>query len=212
MKNNPKTTIVVVLLLFMGSGIIVYAATNQRNNTYTIHSSAAETTSLSPSPAMYPVVLAPKEETTMQPSPDGKKKLVMKTTRINDQLNEYTLLTMDKDESNKKLFFTERLLGQEFRIPFNTWSPDNKYFFIEKGSDALVYKESGENITPSGQFIDIKEVFSQTERSDQYKITTGWASPTLLIVNTVTKDGNNGNSYWFEVPSKVIIQLFGQWE
>jgi len=96
-------------------------------------------------------------------------------------------------------------------IPFNTWSPDDKYVFIQKNNgDALVFSATGEDISEGQKYIGIKDIFNGTERADYYHETTGWASPTLLIVNTVRADNKKGSSYWFEIPSKAIIQLSSQ--
>jgi len=154
--------------------------------------------------------LPPHEEMSTQPSPDGTKKLVMRVTPASSDANTYTFTTMDSTGENKKEIYTATLSGDKFTIPFNTWSPDNKYLFVQKDSgEALVFARSGEAITPVEQFIDVKDIFSKKDRQDRYSRVTGWASPTLLIINTVGGDGAKGSSYWFEVPSKAIIELWG---
>lgn len=164
--------------------------------------------------ATVPVVSNPviKTDTASQPTPDGTRKLVMKTTHNTNSLR-YAFTTTDGSGGNIQPLFEETVLAsasatEGMNIPFNAWSPDNKYVFIQRNDgDALVFNGAGEEIVPGQQHFDIKGLFNSSGKKDTYLETTGWASPTLLIVNTTSPDGAKGSSYWFEVPSKAIIQL-----
>lgn len=152
----------------------------------------------------------PHESISMQPSPDGAYKLIMSTSSTISGINEYTFATMDSAGVKRNQVYKTSLQTDTFSLPFNAWSPDNKYFFIQKNTgEALVFTQTGDMLTPTERYFNVKDIFSQTDRQDRYALATGWASPTLLIVNTTTQDGAKGNSYWFEVPSKAIIQLWG---
>ncbi len=161
-----------------------------------------------------PIVSNPvlKTDTASQPTPDGTKKVVMKTTHNTNSLH-YVFTTTDGSGGNVQPLFEETIQAsvsatEGMNIPFNSWSPDNKYVFIQKNDgDALVYKVTGEDIIPGQRYLDIKNLFDAAGKKDTYKETTGWASPTLLIINTLSPDNTKGSSYWFEVPSKAIIQL-----
>ncbi|MBI2074444.1 MAG: hypothetical protein HYT83_01260 [Candidatus Levybacteria bacterium] len=161
------------------------------------------------SPTVNPII---KVDTASQLSPDGTKKLVMKATHNNDGTVNYIFTTADQSGENQTLIYTVKLEGSEnMNIPFNAWSPDNKYLFIIKnGNEALVFKATGEPVASDQAYYDVKDLYNKGERKDIFSETTGWASETLLIVNTVNQDGNKGSSYWFEVPSKAIIQLSTQ--
>ena len=143
-----------------------------------------------------------------QITPDGTKKLVMKTTYNKDGSLFYVFTTTDGSGENEQPLYATTSASANFRLPFNAWSPDNKYVFIEKtNGDALVFDASGEDIVEGQKYLDVENLFIAAGKKDMYKVTTGWASPTLLIINTTTPENKKGSSYWFEVPSKAIIQL-----
>lgn len=167
--------------------------------------------------ATVPVVSNPVLQTDIasQPTPDGKKKLLMEATHKKDT-STYVFTTTDGSGGNLQPLFSKTVqasasASEGMSIPFNSWSPDNKYLFIQKNDgDAMVFKATGEEIVPGQLYFDVRDLFSAAGRKDTYEVTTGWASPTLLIVNTTTPDNTKGSSYWFEVPSKAIIQLSSQ--
>lgn len=143
-----------------------------------------------------------------QITPDGTKKLVMNTTHNKDGSLYYVFTTTDGSGKNEQPLYATTSAAESFRLPFNAWSPDNKYLFIEKkNGDALVFNATGEDIIEGQKYLNVEDLFSASGKKDTYKVTTGWASETLLIVNTVTPENTKGSSYWFEVPSKAIMQL-----
>lgn len=150
-----------------------------------------------------------KIDSASQISPDGEKMLIMKTTHNIDGTLTYIVSVSDGSGANEKQLYATKVKGSEnMSVPFNAWSPDNKYLFIHKNAnDALVFRTTGEPIASSQAYFDVADLFSQRNSKDTFKEATGWASPTLLIVNTVREDNTKGSSYWFEVPSKAIIQL-----
>ena len=146
-------------------------------------------------------------ETSSQISPDGTKKLSMEKIRNAEENFTYVFTVADGSGSDKRQLYKTK--GSEsFSISFNTWSPDNKYLFITKnGNDALVFKETGEPFAGGEPYLAIQTPFAEKIKNETVSEITGWASPTLLIVNTLNEDKTKGPSFWFEVPSKVIIQL-----
>jgi len=148
-----------------------------------------------------------------QLTPDGTRKLLMKTITSKNGAVTYIFTTTDWDGNNVAQIYTTTVPGSQIptegmTIPFNTWSPDNKYVFLQKNNgDALVFDATGQDIAPDQQYFDVAGIFNAAGKKDTYYETTGWASETLLIVNTLTPEGTKGSSYWFEVPSKAIIQL-----
>jgi hypothetical protein len=152
----------------------------------------------------------PLEESQKQPSPDGKVELLMQVTHNSSGTTDYVFTSMDSNEENQTQVFTTSFSDGSYEIPFNSWSPDDKYFIIQKDTgEALVFTKTGKDITAAEQFLDVKEIFLQKKRPDIYNKVTGWASANLLIIQTVTAEGKKGRSYWFEVPSKAIIGLSG---
>lgn len=150
-----------------------------------------------------------KVDVSSQISSDGTKKLIMKTAHNNTGTLTYAFSTADGSGDNEKEIYTTTLSGEEtMNIPFNTWSPDNKYLFIQKGDRGfMVFKDSGEAF-PDGQlFLDLTDLFAQRKTGHNLSEATGWGSETLIIINTAGEAEAKGPSYWFEVPSKAIIQL-----
>lgn len=170
---------------------------------------AANNTQTAIAPILDPVL---KMDTASQVSPDGTKKLVMKTAHNTDGTLTYVFTTTDGSGTSEQQLYTATVKGSEsMSIPFNTWSPDNRFLFIQKnGTQALVFKATGEPIAPGQAYFDVPDVFRERSINNTFHEATGWASPTLLIINTITADNSKGPSYWFEVPTKAIIQLSSQ--
>lgn len=149
-----------------------------------------------------------------QTAPNGANMLRMITTN-RDSGKTYEILVSDLANNNQKLIYSATLpVTESITVPFNAWSPDNKYLFIEhntpKGNEAIVIKSNGDPVIQGEVNPNIAALFAAKKTGYTYKETTGWASETLLIVNTTGQDGSKGPSYWFEVPSKAIIQLSTQ--
>jgi|SRR5579872_2938919 len=167
---------------------------------------------LSPIPTVTPT---PKIETFTQISPNGAKTLTMSIKANKNASKTYTFTTSDSTNTNPQLIYSTTLSSKEgMSIPFNTWSSDNTYVFLEynkaSGNEALVFKADGGELVAGQNYFNVTELFTAKNTGNTYHETTGWASDTLLIVNTTNKDGSKGPSYWFEVPSKAIIQLSTQ--
>lgn len=161
------------------------------------------------SPIINPIT---KMESSSQLSPDGKKTIVMEKKHDPDGKFNYTFYVKEANAGfETKLYSTDVDTTVKFALPFNTWSPDNKYLFILKNqTDALVFKASGEPIAPNQLFLEVDKSFKEKGHTDKIMAITGWASETLIIVNTAKDDGTFKSSWWFEVPSKTILQLYGQ--
>lgn len=157
-------------------------------------------------PTTSPLPPNPKVSTISQTSPDGVKKLTMTITPHMDITKTYMFFSGDKELYN--ISFPE---GDRMSVPFNAWSPDNKYVFLESitatRNAAIVMRADGRPITGNDPYFDVAALFATRNTGYAYQETTGWASETLLIVNTTRPDGSKGPSYWVEIPSKAVIQL-----
>lgn len=195
-------TVVFILIAIFLSGFFVWRRTQNFQN---------ESRATSPPKIINPIVnLISKTETTSQISPDGTHNLKMKKTHHVDGTSTFIFTVTDGSGENEHELYTIQS-ADNFSIPFNTWSPDNKYLFVQKNENgALVFKATGEPIISGQTYFDVGELFSEKVKNVFPRIVTGWASPTLLIVNTVKEDNAKGPSYWFEVPSKAIMQLSSQ--
>lgn len=144
-------------------------------------------------------------ETTML-SPDGKKTLTIREKKEEGNIT-YTLLISDKVDGVQKEIYTKTLTqGDQLIVPYNTFSPDNKYIFLKEeavnGTNYFVLALSGE-----GRF-DVSNLFVEKFSSD-YIINdvTGWGGVNLLIIKTSRVGGGEGSSFWFEVPGASFIRL-----
>ncbi len=163
-------------------------------------------------PSPTPLVEASPSTTTWA-SPNGSKTLVMKTMKKVSGVTTYSFFVAPDATTSGKLIYTKTPSSKiSMSIPFNTWSPDNKYFFIrEVGGaqpDTLVFKASGENFPDGQQFLDINPLFEAKKSGFVMGEVTGWAAPTLLIVNTKAADqATLGPSFWFDISRKSLIRL-----
>ncbi|HEX7042118.1 MAG TPA: hypothetical protein VF189_02620 [Patescibacteria group bacterium] len=179
--------------------------------------------SKSPSSFVIPVIqntnslpsIAPNNKTiSVQLSPDGTKKVTMTTIVNSTKTKSYTITTStDSGEDETTVYTTNLPQSESLNIPFNTWSPDNQYIFIEHitsdNTEALVMRADGKPLSGSENTFNVTNLFDLRNTGNSYQQTTGWAADNLLIINT-TKNGAKSASYWFEVPSKAIIPLSTQ--
>ncbi len=181
----------------------------QRNNNYQPQLSIASAIPAMSAPSE---VITSKVTISSQISPDGTKKAIMKVTQNPDDTSTYDFAVADENSANEKPIFTRTLdLSKNMTIPFNTWSPDNKYFFIRENAgdnkSVFAFKASGIAFSDTEQYFDVTDLFSQKNTGNNFEEATGWASESLIIINTTKENGTKGASYWFEVPSKAVIQL-----
>lgn len=158
-----------------------------------------------------PLSIPAPERSTSQISPDGEKNVVMKITGNGDGTQTYSFFTADVSGANEKYIFSQTLgEGENMTTPYNTWSPDDKYFFIEENSKSgkkiFVFKGSGEVFSETEGYFEVTGIFKKQNTGNDFEEATGWASETLIIINSKKEDGSRA-SYWFEVPSKAIIPL-----
>jgi hypothetical protein len=116
----------------------------------------------------------------------------------------YKFVVKDEESGVQKEIFTKtEAAGVTLSIPDNTFSSDNKYVFLkETSASGVIYL-----VLADTQTFDVSSLF--TAKYPNYVITdaTGWAGPTLLIINTDKASGGIGPSFWFDVASNSFIQL-----
>lgn len=196
-----------VFLITICAGISMFFVT-QKNNFQPQFSIASN----EPQIQIPAEVVTPKITVFSQISPDGKEKVIMKVTENNDGTKTYAFSTADRDGNNEKIIFIKTNdLQKDMTIPFNTWSPDNKYFFIQEnsasGKSIFVFSATGAQFANGEVYLDVTDLFAKTNTGNNFNQATGWASESLIIINTTRENNTEGPSYWFEVPSKAIIQL-----
>jgi hypothetical protein len=182
-----------VIILAIVGGIVVGWGIAQREDPVIRQEEPGQIMEVVPKPTP----IAMKQE---QVSPDGK--MIARVTIEGERVGIWVADLM---------ILTKRLEpNEEWRVPFNTWSPDNKYFFLERTiageSEYWVMKATGEPFIEGGIYRVIAEPFAQAFPELKLVSVTGWASPTLLIINA--KSENEPKiSFWYEVPSKQFIRL-----
>lgn len=196
-----------VFLIVVSAGISLFFVT-YRNNYQPQFKIAASNSAMQ----IQTEVITPKITVSSQISPDGKKEVIMKMTENNDGTTAYDFSTADENGANEKLIFTKVLDSQKnMAIPFNAWSPDNQYFFVQENAgankNALVFKATGTPFADANIYLDVSNIFAGKNTGSNFKEATGWASESLIIFNTTKQNNIKGPSYWFEVPSQAIIQL-----
>lgn len=159
-----------------------------------------------------PTIFLSQEEVVSQISSDGTKKLIMKITNNKGASKTYTFSTSDGAEGSENIVFKKTLDAKKsMKVPYNAWSPDNKYFFIQEdgegGQTVMVFNVTGEAFVDQTKYLDLTESFKQRGSTYNFDEATGWASETLVLFNTTTQENAKGPSYWFEVPSSAVIQL-----
>jgi hypothetical protein len=150
-----------------------------------------------------PVAVADSPKLSTIEAPDGKNKLVAKEEKTKDGVN-YVFSVVNEATGVSKTVLTKSVpVGTVISIPFNTFSPDDKYIFLKEVSP------SGTTfIVPVGdQTFDVVGMFAEKHPDFIVTDVTGWGGMTLLVVNTDKKSGGQGPSFWFDVTSKSFIQL-----
>lgn len=163
---------------------------------------------LQPSPTAIPT---PPVASFSQPSPDGSKEVTMKVRTNSDATRTYIFTITDTTTQTTIPLYTTTFATDSMSLPFNAFSPDNRYLFLnhntKTGTEAWVFRADANPIAENVTYYNAKEIFDARNTGNTYQEATGWASETLVIINTTLSDGSKGPSYWLEIPSKAVIQL-----
>ncbi len=159
-----------------------------------------------PTPTIMQVV-----QTSEMLSPEGAKKLILKQTTEGDTVS-YDCSVLDTASGDSTTVFQKVTTTAEvYRIPYNSWSPENAYFFLTVESagkiNSHVFRATGEMFKGELPMLDVSEIFEAKIEGFNITEVTGWASPTLVVINTISTDNANKVSFWLDVPSQSIIRL-----
>ncbi len=157
-----------------------------------------------------PVVFTPAISTTSQISSDGSRKVTVDIVGNKDGNQTYEVLI-----DNGPIIYSQTLpSGSSISIPYNTWSPNNTYFFLQENSGNLtqimVFDGSGKSFSNGNEFLDLTGIFAQRVTKYAFGQATGWASNNLIIIESKRSDGTQGPSYWFGVPGESVTYLSTQ--
>ena len=203
MKTNAT---LIVIVLFSAAAIIII---RQNSPTNDVRSKADLIESYIPSPSPVP---KDENETASQTSSDGKLQLTLKTHSTAGTKTYSYVVAPTTDSSNNLAILTDTVDGDTvYTIPYNTFSTDNKYLFVEKSvkgmKHVLIFKTSGEPFAGREQSIDVRALFSAYTSDYAFSEVTGWASETLLIIRSVKADSTSGPSYWLNVSTRSFTRL-----
>ena len=205
-----------IAFVFLGALVGLVLVGYMKNNQLQFQSNAAELsltipgvpTAVPPTETPTPTeIFVPSEKTDSQISPDGTKTVTVKTEKNRDKTQTVTVSTND----NESAFFTKIIQADESIIlPFNTWDPQDKYFFLQEkgpnGQTIMVFKGNGEAFADGSPYLNLSDAYTAKTAGNPYEV-TGWAGYNVIVLNTTLDDGSQGQSYWYEVPSGAIIPL-----
>jgi hypothetical protein len=153
-----------------------------------------------------------KDEIVDIPSPDGKYALQMRNGHeTGGTILQTFYITSLENETPIKIFSNLSPSDNLISVPYNTFSPTNKYVILKykKSSENkyMVLRTDGKDILTDSTPVEITERFN--EKFPDYAITdiTGWGGYTVIVVNTNTKDGKTGPSWWFDMSNLSFIRL-----
>jgi hypothetical protein len=190
LKNKSGSVFIFVLVLVVGLGTFLF-------QTYQKHEANAADVLVvgvpSPIPTPTPVI-------TSQVSPDGTHTV---TLRVKGEVVEILV--------NDQVVTTRRVEpGVELVIPFNTWSPDNKHFFIQEkrasGDEYIVMTATGKAFPDNAPYLTIADSFAEAYPETTLTTVTGWAAPTLLTLNAMSVS-ESGMSFWFDIQTHRFTRL-----
>lgn len=147
------------------------------------------------------------QSSTSQISSDGTQSVNLAISQNQDGNQTYAISV-----NNGSTIFSKTLgAGNSISIPFNTWSPDNNYFFIQENdtnqTHVMVFNGSGQPFANGQAYLDLTGVFNNYGSSSAFDQASGWASENLIVILTKNSDGSEGTSYWFGVPDESITPL-----
>lgn len=192
-----KAKIILFITIIVAIAILVMTQFNNKKS-QTITTSAAP-----------PVVITPIQLETFEDmdSPDGNKTL---TLEKKGQFQ--TIFTSSKADGQKIQIYKEETMGSnKLEISYNSWSPDNVYFFLNEKNPAynnyFVFQSTGDLFSNNLPYVSIYELFIKNVPDYLIEDVTGWGGINLVVINAKNIADNRKVSFWFDVPSQSFIQL-----
>lgn len=145
-------------------------------------------------------------------SPNEKATLTMKVLKMVDgAISQKFFISTDSGKENLEIYSQVSDPESQILIPYNTFSPDNKYIFLKIGDvespKYITLRSDGKNIKGDEKSVEITSLFYEKYGDFVIMDVTGWAGNSLIIVNTNFKDGRIGPSFWFDLSNLSFTQL-----
>lgn len=198
---KSKTGLIFVLSITLLLVLAVYVGLSQQPAKRTVSMPAVP----APAPTHKPGIVS-------WPSPDGTQFLTMKTTFEKSGQKTFSFSVHAVNVTSETFIFSKTVGSTvSMAIPFNSWSPDDKHFFVTENDSGdqhnLIANASGKPF-PSGELVeDLNAAFVDKKTPFPFEAATGWAAPTLIVVNTKAPNSTLPISYWFDINRKVFIRL-----
>jgi len=215
-----KIFFVVLLILGLGLGVVIGMSQDTSKPSFisSIVPSPFVFQAPTPVPSASPVPVIPAPTETEWTSPNGKSILKMKetvtslATEISPENRMYSFYVTTSTDPEEKLVFSKSVNAPTtMLIPFNSWAPDNKHFYVQEVTPSavksFVFNASGETFADASPFIDVQTVFEEKITDYTLREVTGWAAPSLLIINSLAAELQDGPSYWLDVNRKSLTRL-----
>jgi len=206
MSNARKTIDILITVALVASLVVVGWVQRNDSQTQPLYSKPIPIAAM-PSPTNIP---QPRVRTFEMESPEGSRLLTLERVESSG-LPLHSVFVHTKLDQTERRIMSSSTLYENLSIPFNTWSPDTVYFFLQNSTpqqnDFLVFQSSGEPFSNDERALSVQQLFRGNVEGYIIEDVTGWASENLLLVNTKEADGDEKVSFWFEVPSQTFIQL-----
>lgn len=184
--------LVKTLLILLGALVLVLFVVWSKNQKIPSSPSEPALSQTKPTPE-------PQKEWEIE-SPDGTAALVVKQKKQAETTTQ-TYLIKDKEGKVSQVFSKTLGNGTVLSVPFNTFSPDNKYIFLKE-----IALENTRFFVLPGE-VDFSTQFEQKYPMYDIADVTGWAGVTLIIINTKEEDGTTGPSFWYDVSNGSFTRL-----
>lgn len=221
LRNELETFFIILLVGFISVFFIVYNNNRVKNNNFNIEASVPNSLIITPTPvptasptsaSAAAAATAPVVNVSEQTSSDGKMLVTMEEKTNSNSTKTYSIYTSDISGANRTLIFTKTVdAASSMEIPFNTYSINDNYLFLQDNekdmTHYLLFNTSGVPFENGEQYIDISMLFSKYTSSYLLNKVTGWASGTLLVIDTLNSDKTEGESYWFDISNQSFTPL-----
>ena len=205
--NILISAVKIISVIMLAASLVLIMSIQRRNEVNISHSSPPIPVAAIVSPTLVP---APKVLISQMDSPEGRKTLAVERVESTGLPLHSIVVTSKSDGVSHKILNADATY-HNLTIPFNTWSPDTAYFFLKEttvsSTDYLVFQSSGDLFSNTARSLSVQKLFREKVEGYIIEDVTGWADPTLLVVNTKEIAGDNKISFWFDVLSQTFIQL-----
>lgn len=144
-------------------------------------------------------------------APDGSMTLIVENKRSGEDTINQKFSIMSEDDQTVEIYSFDSLKDQLVSVPYNTFSPDNKFIFLKtitpSGNEYIVMRTDGKFILEESKTVAVIESFNQKFQNLVVTDVTGWGGKNLIVVNTDLKEQGVGPSFWFDVSNLSFIRL-----